>query len=192
MGPSENPTSPFPNQERTRSGQRKRPRRRPRTRRCLLKGCKQRYRPRRARQRYCSPECQQAARNWSYWKAQRRYRSTAAGHEKRNGQSRRYRERVRNRKAPKKQALPAAARVITIDFFSRPPVIVRAATWSSIEPGDHRCSASARRSVDTRSSAFGSGNGAGGRGGQGPAPCVALRGPPEIVAVVMPTRGAAR
>lgn len=117
MGPTENPTSLSPNQARTTGQRRKHPRRRPRMRRCLLKGCKQRYRPRRARQRYCSVECRQAARIWSHWKAQKRYRATVAGQEKRNGQSRRYRERVRNRKAPKKQALPEAARVITINFF---------------------------------------------------------------------------
>jgi len=63
---------------------------------------------------------------------------------------------------------------------------------SSIEPGDHRCSASVRRSVDTRSSASGSGKGAGASGGQDPAARIALRCPPEIVAVVMPTRAATR
>lgn len=77
-------------------------------------------------------------------------------------------------------------------IFFRAPVTARAATWSSIEPGDHRCSASVRRSVDTHSSASGSGNGAGGRGGQGPAARLALRGLPEIAAVVMRTRGATR
>ena len=78
-------------------------------------------------------------------------------------------------------------------IFFRAPVTALAATWSSIEPGDHRCSASVRRSVDTRWSASGSGNDAGGRGGQDPAPHVALRCPPEIVAVVvLRTRGATR
>jgi len=86
-------------------------------RRCLLKGCASRYRPRRARQRYCSPECQQAARAWSRWKAQQRYRTTAAGKQKRNGQSRRYRERVRSQKPAEKQAVPKAARVIPQGFF---------------------------------------------------------------------------
>ena len=95
------------------------PRRQPRMRRCLLKGCKKRYRPRRARQRYCSPECGEAARVWRRWKAQQRYRATAAGHEKRNGQSRRYRERVRSRKAPEPEAVSEAARVITPEYFFR-------------------------------------------------------------------------
>lgn len=100
------------------AGRQKRSSRRPRTRECLLKGCERRFRPRRARQRYCSRECRQAARKWSRWKAQQRYRATAAGQEKRNGQSRRYRERVRSRKqATPEEALAEAARVITQDFF---------------------------------------------------------------------------
>jgi hypothetical protein len=117
MGPSDHPTSLSPNQARTRSGQRKRSRRQPRTRRCLLKGCEKRYHPRRARQRYCSQECREAAQAWSRWKAQQRYRATQAGKQKRNGQSRRYRERLRNRKPSPKQALAGAARVIPREFF---------------------------------------------------------------------------
>ena len=46
-------------------------------RRCLLKGCEQRYHPRQARQRYCSESCREAARKWSRWKAQQRYRCPA-------------------------------------------------------------------------------------------------------------------
>ena len=100
------------------AGRRKRPAHRPRTRPCLLKGCERPFRPRRARERYCSPECRRAAREWSRWKAQQRYRATAAGKEQRNGQSRRYRERVRNRQpTTPEEALPEAARVITPDFF---------------------------------------------------------------------------
>ena len=116
MGPPEDCTRQPDHPER--AGRRKRPRRQVRTRRCLLKGCERRFRPRRARERYCSPECRQAARKWLRWKAQQSYRATAAGKEKRNGQSRRYRERLRNRKpATLEQALPEAARVITQDFF---------------------------------------------------------------------------
>ena len=103
------------------SGRRKRLTRRqggaPRSRRCLLKGCEQRFRPRRARQRYCSEPCRKAARAWSRWKAQERYRDTATGKQQRNGQSRRYRERVRDRKPPASEAVPDAARVITKKFF---------------------------------------------------------------------------
>jgi hypothetical protein len=93
--------------------------RRPRSRRCLLKGCERRFRPRHVRQRFCSDPCRRAAREWSRWKAQESYRATTAGKQKRNGQSRRYRERVRNRKPPAEEAVPEAARVITKDFFRR-------------------------------------------------------------------------
>ena len=86
-------------------------------RHCLLKGCEQRFRPRQPRQRYCSAGCREAAREWSRWKAQDRYRATPAGKRKRNGQSRRYRERVRNRKQAGKEAVSESARVITTNFF---------------------------------------------------------------------------
>ena len=116
MGPAEDCTREPGRAER--AERRKRPAHRPRTRPCLLKGCERRFRPRQARERYCSPECRQAARKWSHWKAQQRYRATAAGREQRNGQSRRYRERVRNRQpATPEEALPEAARVITQNFF---------------------------------------------------------------------------
>jgi hypothetical protein len=91
--------------------------RRPRARRCLLKGCEQRFHPRHTRQRYCSERCRALARGWSEWKARRTYRATAAGKRKRRGQSRRYRERLKDRKPPQKEAVPEAARVITRKFF---------------------------------------------------------------------------
>ena len=94
------------------------PGRRPRTRCCLLKGCERHFRPQQARQRYCSDECRRAARRWSRWKAQQNYRATAAGKERRNRQSRRYRQRVRNRQAAAaEETVPEAARVITHHFF---------------------------------------------------------------------------
>jgi hypothetical protein len=115
MGPSENPTSHRRKQVAPRRG---RPaRRRPLPRQCLLKGCEQHFRPRHPQQRYCSASCRQAARKWSRWKSQARYRATAAGKEKRNGQSRRYRERVRSRKQAGKEAVPEPTRVITNNFF---------------------------------------------------------------------------
>jgi hypothetical protein len=116
VGPVEDSTRPG---KRRRCGAKARPgRRRPRMRRCLLKGCEQRFHPRCAAQRYCSSECGQAARRWSHWKAQQSYRATAAGKEKRNGQSRRYRERVKSRQqiAPE-EAVAEPARVITPNFF---------------------------------------------------------------------------
>lgn len=122
MGPAENPTRHLRKQAARGS---KRCVRRPRTRRCLLKGREHRSRPRQAQQRYCSEGCRKAVRRWSRWKAQQRYRDTAVGKEKRNGQSRRYRERVKNRRSVEKGVVEEAARVITPeDFFRaflRPP-----------------------------------------------------------------------
>lgn len=119
MGPDEDSTRPAENQKpgpaaipncRRRSA--------PRVRLCLLKGCEQEFHPQRAAQRYCSDECRRAARRWSCWKSQQSYRATEAGKEKRNGQSRRYRERVRNRRqAVPEEVVPEPARVITQDFF---------------------------------------------------------------------------
>jgi hypothetical protein len=73
-------------------------------------------RKRRARHRYCSEQCRKAALTWSRRKAQESYRATAAGKQKRNGQSRRYRERARSRKPAAEQAVPEGARVITKKF----------------------------------------------------------------------------
>ena len=116
MGPPESPTRPSKNQA---GGRRKRRTGRARRRCCLLKGCEQRFHPRQAQQRYCSETCRKAARKWSRWKAQQRYRETAAGQAKSNGQSRRYRERVKSRKAPEPEAVNEAARVITQEHFFR-------------------------------------------------------------------------
>jgi hypothetical protein len=116
MGPPESPTRPRENQA---PGRLKRRVHRPRQRRCLLKGCEQRFHPGQARQRYCSGACREAARKWDRWKAQQRYRETAAGKQKRNGQSRRYRERVRSRKPPEPEAANDLARVITTEHFFR-------------------------------------------------------------------------
>jgi hypothetical protein len=114
MGPPESPTSHPKNQE---GGRRKRLACRARSRQCLLKGCEQRFRPRRARQRYCSEPCREAARAWSRRKAQASYRTTAAGKQKRNGQSRRYRERAKSRRPAGEEADSEGARVITKKFF---------------------------------------------------------------------------
>jgi hypothetical protein len=116
MGPPESRTRPRKNQA---AGRRKRRARKPRRRCCLLKGCEQKFHPRQARQRYCSEHCRQQARQWSRWKAQQRYRETAAGQKKRNGQSQRYRERVKSRKPPEPEAVNEAARVITQEHFFR-------------------------------------------------------------------------
>jgi hypothetical protein len=114
MGPPESRTRPRKNQA---AGRRKRRARR--LRRCLLKGCEQRFRPRRACQQYCSEDCRKAARKWSRWKAQQKYRTTDGGKQKRNGQSRRYRERIKSRKLPEIETGNEAARVITKEEFFR-------------------------------------------------------------------------
>jgi hypothetical protein len=110
MGLPERPTDAPQNQEASRCVH---PARRARTRVCLLKGCEQPFHPQQASQRYCSAACREQAREWSEWKAQQKYRATPAGTEKRKAQSRRYRERVRNRKEPSGEA----ARVISHKFF---------------------------------------------------------------------------
>lgn len=78
-------------------GSRRRPARRPRTRRCLLKGCEKPFRPPSARSRYCSPECTRKAREWSRWRAQQKYRKSDNGKKHRNEQCRHYRERKHER-----------------------------------------------------------------------------------------------
>jgi hypothetical protein len=112
MGPSESPTRP---RKRQAAGRRRQPRRRL----CLLKGCEQKYHPQHRQQRYCSARCREEARKWSRWKAQQRYRDTAAGRQKRKRQSRRYRERVKHRKPEHPEPLNETARVITNEHFFR-------------------------------------------------------------------------
>ncbi len=129
MGPTEHTTCPPPDRETARP-----PGHHPRSRLCLLKGCERRFHPRRPGERYCSEECRRAARDWSRWKAQQSYRATAAGKEKRNGQSRRYRQRVRDRgQTPPDDALPESARVITESFFR--PLLRPARLLRGIHPG---------------------------------------------------------
>jgi hypothetical protein len=159
MGPPENRTRQSANQERGR----KRPARLPRTRRCLLKGCERRFRPKQARERYCSPECRRSARDWSCWKAQQSYRATAAGRENRQGQSRRYRERVRNRQQPAPEPAVPQARVITTDFFSTTVAIAPAATRDSRNSRDRRANDSVRARAGEPWNASGNANAGGAR-----------------------------
>jgi hypothetical protein len=156
VGPVEDSTRSAQDQE---HGGRNR--RRPRTRGCLLKGCGQRFRPVEARDRYCSQQCRQAARQWSRWKAQQSYRATAAGKEKRNGQSRRYRERVKERKPARQNAVSEAARVITKSFFSTTVATVPAAMRDSHTGPDHHSDASVRTHAGAPWNASGNGSDAG-------------------------------
>ena len=133
MGPPESPTTRTGNQQ----GRPKRVAHRPRLRLCLLKGCGQRFHPRRAQQRYCGERCREAARKWSRWKAQQRYRSSGDGRQKRNGQSRRYRERVRSRKPRHPETVDGAARVIIQQFFRnllRPAWLLRVLFAPAAQP----------------------------------------------------------
>jgi hypothetical protein len=114
MGPPESRTRA---RKRQAAGRRKRRRARPR--RCLLKGCEHVFRPQRASEHYCSAGCREAARKWSRWKAQQKYRTTASGKRNRNGQSARYRERVKSRKPPASEGVSEVARVITQEHFFR-------------------------------------------------------------------------
>jgi hypothetical protein len=68
-----------------------------RRRRCLLKGCRRMFFPLHPLCRYCSEACCLAARIWSRRRAGAQYRKTEGGREKRRKQSRRYRERLRQR-----------------------------------------------------------------------------------------------
>ena len=135
MGPPESRTRPRKKQA---AGRRKRRARKPRARYCLLKGCEQKFHPRQARQRYCSEGCRKKARQWSGWKAQQRYRETAGGQQKRNGQSRRYRERVKSRKPAQPPAVSDTARVITKEHFFRaylrPARVLRALRTPAAKP----------------------------------------------------------
>ena len=69
-----------------------------RRRRCLLKGCGQRFQPSHPQCRYCSNACREAARRWRRWHAQQKYRSSPKGREHRQQQARCYRQRHRNRR----------------------------------------------------------------------------------------------
>jgi hypothetical protein len=156
MGLCERPTNHCKNQEATGPGQVRRPRRR----KCLLKGCEKNFHPQQAAERYCREECRQKAREWSEWKAQLRYRASEKGKEKRKAQSRRYRERVRGRK--EQEAVDEAARVISLDFFLMVSATGPGAIRGSSTARDHPGNASVRSRAGVRWSGWWSGNGDGG------------------------------
>ena len=68
-----------------------------RQRLCLLKGCEQPFHPRHSLARYCSAACRQAARRWSLWRANQRYRGSQQGQCHRREQAHRWRTRVAQR-----------------------------------------------------------------------------------------------
>lgn len=72
----------------------------PRHRRCLLKGCEAWFRSPHPLARYCSEACSRAARRWSQWRANCRYRQSEQGQERRRQQCQRRRERQRTSNTP--------------------------------------------------------------------------------------------
>ena len=128
VGLSEDPSSTGINQDSIQRPRRKQSIRVPRSRLCLLKGCNRKFRPEHPRIRYCSNACSQQAERWSRWKAQQHYRANEPGKAKRQAQSRRYRQRLKAKKAEPPGAPAGGARVITQNFFSMAPVTVPDAT----------------------------------------------------------------
>jgi hypothetical protein len=175
MGPAQHPPEQRAKQERSRWAA-KRHKRRPRLRWCLLKGCGQRFRPKHPWSRYCGDDCRNKAKRWSRWKAQKRYRGTGLGKQKRREQSCRHRERVRTRK-PCKSPSDESARVIKAKNFSTAPATGRVATSYSHAHAVLPCRGSARRNAGTHWNASWSGNGAGGNGAGRNWPCRAFPGP---------------
>jgi len=120
MGPDKDSPASAKNQDAGRtlgSAGRRRRARRPRRRVCLLKDCGRVFRPQQPLARYCSEACRQQARRWRQWKARRRYRQSANGKQKRQAQSRRYRECRKERQAQETAAVTAARVIPTIFFF---------------------------------------------------------------------------
>ncbi len=159
MGPPESRTRVPKKQG---AGRRKGAVRKPRARWCLLKGCEQHFHPLRARQRYCSPECREGARKRSEWKAQQKYRTTRVGKQKRNGQSRHHRERVKRRKAAEPEPVSETAGNHSGTIFSstacdRPECYERFARQRR-SPLQRFCCAACRRAPERFKSGSGAGN----------------------------------
>lgn len=119
MGPDKDSRTPAKNQEARkvfRAMGRWHRARRPRRRVCLLKSCGRVFRPQQPMARYCSEACQAEAHRWRHWKARRHYRQSLNGKQKRQAQSRRYREH-RKEQQGRETAAVTAARVIALRFF---------------------------------------------------------------------------
>jgi len=162
MGPTQDPPDRRTNQYPNRKSAKKRTRR-PRLRLCLLKGCEQKFRPRRPWSRYCSDDCRGKARKWSRWKAQRTYRAARHGKDKRQAQCRRYRQRTRAKRRHLARG-KGAARVITAKIFSSVAATGPAAMRRLSELGIPRCSDFVRQPAAGLWSVCWSGSGAGGSG----------------------------
>lgn len=174
MRPTQDPPERDANQERIPRPAKRRSRR-PRRRRCLLKGCERKFRPKHPWSRYCGDDCRSKARRWSRWKGQKRYRATGSGKKQRKAQSCRYRERVRTRKRSN-SATNELARVITAKNFLTAPATGRAAMTYSCARAVRRFSDSVRRNAGGRWSVSWSGNGAGGNAARRSWACRAFPG----------------
>jgi len=153
MGPSEDRSSAEKNQ----AGQRRI--RHPRSRACLLKGCELRFRPVHPLTRYCSEKCREEARRWREWKARHRYRHSAAGKQKRQAQSRRYRMRCKRVGANRQPGKPREGHRKKNHLAAG--ATARAAMRASSGADAHLCNAFARMRVGGLWSGFWNGNGAG-------------------------------
>jgi len=74
------------------------PRRQPRRRKCILKDCECWFQPKQPQERYCSDACRKEGERWRRWRASQGWRASERGKECRRCQSRRYRERQRQRR----------------------------------------------------------------------------------------------
>jgi|SRR5580693_8331279 hypothetical protein len=120
MSPGQDPSTVQRNQEIPKKKKRKEAARRPRSRKCLLKGCGNNFRPAREMARYCSDECRKQARLWSQWKSRQRYRQSEKGREKRQQQSERYRQQMQvGRQANREEGARGSSPSITVKIFFR-------------------------------------------------------------------------
>ena len=159
MGPCEHPSSRLKNQHKGKSPRQRFRARRPRSRTCLLKGCGRKFRPRHPLERYCSEGCRNQARKWRQWKARHEYRQSPHGKQVRRAQSRRYRQRRKN-KANIRQ-LPKGREGHHKKSFFHAAATAPGATKCSTASAAHPCNGSAAGNAGGLSSVFWSGSAAG-------------------------------
>ncbi len=177
MAPHEDPSTSPENQLPGILGPKPRARR-PRRRRCLLKGCRRKFRPQQPRARYCSEACRERARQWRAWKTRRRYRQSANGKQKRQAESRRYRERRPRQKEKLPPRAPRGSSLQNFFVLLRPsrvlcgvpahPTITVAAILFSDLPARSGASSGTRTALASTNTWDGRQR----RAGKRPAPCV--------------------
>ena len=118
---------------------------------CLLKGCEQPFQPRHPFSRYCSSHCQDAARRWQQQRANRRYRASEQGKCRRQAQSCRYRQRIREQR--RRDASPCAGgegyhpRETSATFRCRRPGCYDHFVMTARSPLQKFCSAGCRQAL---------------------------------------------